>query len=74
MEKKHNNLSWKISRRFIKNIINGKWQIYEETENKLYIYYTQMAFTYSYGEYYFYNEDKSFRLKDYGTKWFITKR
>lgn len=62
-----------ISKKLIKNIVNGKWQIYEETSEEIYIYYTQMSFTYSYGEYYFYNEDKSFRLKDYNKKWFVCK-
>lgn len=57
----------------VKNIINGKWQIYEEDSENQYIYYTQMSFTYSYGEYYFYNQDKSFRLSDYKKKWFVAK-
>lgn len=63
-----------ISKKTITNIVNGKWQIYEEDEENMYVYYTQMSFTYSYGEYYFYNEDKSFRVKDYKKKWNIVRR
>ena len=63
-----------MTNRAIKKIVSGKWQIYEEDENNMYVYYTQMSFTYAYGEYYFYNEDKSFRLKDYKKKWRIAKR
>ena len=63
-----------ITKKAILNILNGKWQIYEEDNENMYIYYTQMSFTYSYEEYYFYNQDKSFRLKDYKKTWFIIKR
>ena len=58
----------------IKNILKGKWQIYEEDDENRYVYYTQMSLTYAYGEWYFYNEEKSFRLKDYKKTWWITKK
>ena len=63
-----------LTKRFIKNILNGKWQIYEEDNENMYVYYTQMSLTYAYNEWYFYNEDKSFRLKDFNVKWFISKK
>lgn len=63
-----------LTKKFIKNIVNGKWQIYDEDNENIYVYYTQMSFTYSYNEYYFCNEDKSFRLKDYKVKWFVSKK
>ena len=47
-----------ISLKAIKNILKGKWQIYEEDDENRYVYYTQMSFTYSYDEWYFYNESK----------------
>lgn len=62
-----------LSARTIKNIVRGKWQIYEEDEENRYVYYTKMAFTYSYDEYYFYNDDKAFRLSEYKKKWRIQK-
>lgn len=62
-----------INKKTIKNILNGQWQIYEEDKENRYVYYTQMSFTWSYGEWYFYNEEKSFKLRDLGKKWFIQK-
>lgn len=64
----------KLTKRFITNIVNGKWQIYEETNDEIFVYYTHTAFTYSYGEYYFYNDDKSFKLSDYNKKWRVNKK
>ena len=63
-----------ITLKKIKNILNGKWQIYEEDNENRYVYYTQMSFTYAYDEWYFYNEEKSFRLKEYKKTWWIAKR
>ena len=47
---------------------------YEEDEENRYIYYTQMSLTYAYDEWYFYNEDKSFRFKDYKKTWWVAKK
>ena len=63
----------KPSIRLIKRVLNGKSQIIVETENELYVYYTKVSLTYSYGEWYFYDDQNSFRFKDYKKKWFISK-
>ena len=62
-----------LSNRAIKNIIKGKWQIYEEDEENRYVYYTKMSLTFAYDEWYFYDDTKSFRFKDYKKKWWIAK-
>ena len=62
-----------IPKRKIFAILKGTKQIYEEDNENRYVYYTQMSLTYSYDEWYFYNDDKAFRFSEYKKTWWISK-
>lgn len=63
-----------ITIKMIKNILSGKWQIYDEDNENRYVYYTQMSLTYSYDEWYFYNEEKSFKFSEYKKTWWVERK
>lgn len=62
-----------ISKRKIFAVIKGTKQIYEEDDENRYVYYTKMALTYNYDEWYFFNDDKAFRFSEYKKTWWISK-
>ena len=64
----------KLTLVLINKILKGQKNIYEKSfvnGIELRNYYTQLSYTFNYGEWYFYNNDKSFPLKDFNKTWFV---